>query len=150
MNIKKSANIGVALIFALFYGYLLLQFSKVFVYYDDFGYLSLSYGYNVKEVVGSDYSLSQAVRYIGHHYYDTNGRLLCMFLYLLLYLAGGLKLVQVFTATSVLAVAGLSYALAMRGLRQKGRISGAAAVMTAAFICLLYGFIGILVLRMGV
>ena len=114
MNKKKSVGIGVILVFALFYGYLLLQFSKVFIYYDDFGYLSLSYGYNVQEVVGSDYNLSQALRYIGHHYFDSNGRLLCMFLYLLLYLLGGLRLVQVFTATAVLAVTVLSYGLAER------------------------------------
>ncbi len=148
----NGVGISVGLVFLMFYIYLLMQFSKVFIYYDDYGYLSLSYGYNVLELTGSDYNLFQALEYIGHHYFDSNGRLLSMLLYLLLYMAGGLKLVQIFMATAVLGVAVLSYALVARQFHKhwrRGSMWKAAPVMTAAFICFLYGFIGILVHRLG-
>lgn len=60
----NGVGISVGLVFLMFYIYLLMQFSKVFIYYDDYGYLSLSYGYNVLELTGSDYNLFQALEYI--------------------------------------------------------------------------------------
>lgn len=144
---NRAAKAAVILIFAAFGGYLLLQFSKVFIYYDDYGYLSLSYGYVMEEVAGTDYNLSQLLEYMGHHYYYSSGRLRCIFLYLLLYLVGGLKLLQAFMAAAVLAVAVLSYKAAVTAQALE---NGAGRIMTAVFTCLLYGFIGIYVKRHGI
>ena len=146
-NGNSALKAAVILIFVVFGGYLLLQFSRVFIYYDDYGYLSLSYAYVMEEVAGTDYNLSQLLEYMGHHYFYSNGRLLCTFLYLLLYLAGGLKLLQVFMAAAVLAVAVLSYRAAVM-TQSPG--TGTGRIMTAVFTCLLYGLIGIHVKRHGI
>ena len=37
---RKEAKIGVLLVFAVFLWYLLAQYSSVYIYYDDYGYLS--------------------------------------------------------------------------------------------------------------
>ena len=83
-NGNSASKAAVILIFVVFGGYLLLQFSRVVIYYDDYGYLSLSYAYVMEEAAGTDYNLSQLLEYMGHHYFYGNGRLLCTFLYLLL------------------------------------------------------------------
>ena len=72
---KKEVKIGIGLVFLAFYVFLIMQFGKVFVYYDDFGYLSLSYGNTVPDVIGSNYTLSQLLSFMGKHYFYSNGRL---------------------------------------------------------------------------
>lgn len=142
---KKEVKIGTALVFLAFYVFLVMQFSKVFVYYDDFGYLSLSYGNTVPDVIGSKYTLSQLLTFMGKHYFYSNGRLFYLFLLGFLNMAGGLTAVQVFMATSVLAILVLVHYVVMRHIRPEGW----RPVLLAAFICLLYGTIGILIQRLG-
>ena len=142
---KQKVKIGTTLVFACFLVYLILQFTKVFVYYDDFGYLSLSYGNTVPDVVGSQFNLIQLIEFMGKHYLYSNGRLLYLFLFPFVYMMGGLTGVQVFMALSVLAVLVLAWYLAYVHCPQKGW--GAAAM--AVFICLLYGSIGIMIQRLG-
>ena len=66
---KKEVKIGIGLVFLAFYVFLIMQFGKVFVYYDDFGYLSLSYGNTVPDVIGYKYTLSQLLSFMGKHYF---------------------------------------------------------------------------------
>lgn len=145
MEMKKEVKIGVGLVFLAFYVFLVMQFGKVFVYYDDFGYLSLSYGNTVPEVVGSDYNLAQLLTFMGKHYFYSNGRLFYLFLFGFLNMIGGLTAVQAFMATSVLAILILAYYVVMRHIKPEGW----RPVLLAAFICLLYGTIGILIQRLG-
>ena len=42
IKIKNIINIG---IWAAFFCFLILQYRKVFLYYDDYGYMSMSYGW---------------------------------------------------------------------------------------------------------
>ena len=62
-------------VFAAFYVFLLMHFGNVFIYYDDYGYLSLSYGTNI-DVAGAEYSLSELLAFMRGHYFNSNGRLL--------------------------------------------------------------------------
>lgn len=164
---KRYTKYAYLAVFAAFYVFLLMQFGNVFIYYDDYGYLSLSYGTNI-DVAGAEYSFSELLAFMKGHYFNSNGRLLYMFLYCFVHMLGGIRGVQVFMATAVLAVALLLFFTARRMLEGRleaekvsgdgtkeeggelqGRLSPGALAALAAFICLLYGILGIMVQRMG-
>lgn len=141
-------------VFAVFYAFLLMQFSKIFIYYDDYGYLSLSYGTNI-DAAGSEYSLSQLLAFMKGHYVNSNGRLLYMFLYCFVHMLGGIRGVQIFMATAVLFVAAgvfLTVGKMLEGRFSDGegrRLAPVQQLFLAAFICLLFGTFGIMLQRMG-
>ena len=164
---KRYMKYAYLAVFAAFYVFLLMQFGNVFIYYDDYGYLSLSYGTNI-DVAGAEYSFSELLAFMKGHYFNSNGRLLYMFLYCFVHMLGGIRGVQVFMATAVLAVVMLLFFTARRmlegrleaaevpgdGTKEKGgelqgRLGPGALAALAAFICLLYGTLGIMVQRMG-
>lgn len=142
---KKEVKAGIAVVFLLFFVFLVMQFSKVFIYYDDFGYLSLSYGNTVSDVAGSSYTLPQLIEFMGKHYFESNGRLFYLFLFCFIYMLGGLTAVQVFMAASVLAILILVYYVVIR----QTKLSGWQPLALAVFICLLYGTLGISIQRNG-
>ena len=116
---KRYTKYAYLAVFAAFYVFLLMQFGNVFIYYDDYGYLSLSYGTNI-DVAGAEYSFSELLAFMKGHYFNSNGRLLYMFLYCFVHMLGGIRGVQVFMATAVLAVALLLFFTARRML--EGRL----------------------------
>ena len=163
---KRYMKYAYLAVFAAFYVFLLMQFGNVFIYYDDYGYLSLSYGTHI-HVAGSEYSFSELLAFMKGHYFNSNGRLLYMFLYCFVHMLGGIRGVQVFMATAVLAVVILLFFIVKRMLegrleaaeedkrscREEDEIHGTlgpvALAALAAFLCLLYGTLGIMVQRMG-
>ncbi len=163
---KRYMKYAYLAVFAAFYVFLLMQFGNVFIYYDDYGYLSLSYGTHI-HVAGSEYSFSELLAFMKGHYFNSNGRLLYMFLYCFVHMLGGIRGVQVFMATAVLAVVMLLFFIVKRMLegrleaaeeekrscREEDEIHGTlgpvALAALAAFLCLLYGTLGIMVQRMG-
>lgn len=163
---KRYMKYAYLAVFAAFYVFLLMQFGNVFIYYDDYGYLSLSYGTNI-HVAGSEYSFSELLAFMKGHYFNSNGRLLYMFLYCFVHMLGGIRGVQVFMATAVLAVVMLLFFIVKqmlegrleaaeeekRSCREEDEVHGTlgpvALAALAAFLCLLYGTLGIMVQRMG-
>mgnify|MGYP003373739554 FL=1 len=163
---KRYTKYAYLAVFAAFYVFLLMQFGNVFIYYDDYGYLSLSYGTNI-DVAGAEYSFSELLDFMKGHYFNSNGRLLYMFLYCFVHMLGGIRGVQVFMATAVLAVVMLLFFIVKqmlegrleaaeeekRSCREEDEVYGTlgpvALAALAAFICLLYGTLGIMVQRMG-
>lgn len=163
---KRYMKYAYLAVFAAFYVFLLMQFGNVFIYYDDYGYLSLSYGTNI-DVAGAEYSFSELLAFMKGHYFNSNGRLLYMFLYCFVHMLGGIRGVQVFMATAVLAVVMLLFFIVKqmlegrleaaeeekRSCREEDEVYGTlgpvALAALAAFICLLYGTLGIMVQRMG-
>lgn len=163
---KRYMKYAYLAVFAAFYVFLLMQFGNVFIYYDDYGYLSLSYGTNI-HVAGSEYSFSELLAFMKGHYFNSNGRLLYMFLYCFVHMLGGIRGVQVFMATAVLAVVMLLFFIVKqmlegrleaaeeekRSCREEDEVHGTlgpvALAALAAFFCLLYGTLGIMVQRMG-
>ena len=88
---------AIAAVFAVTLVYLLVQFSNVMVYFDDYGYYSLSYG--VPNYTGDgSYGFGELLAYLNYHYDHINGRLLGFFVWLSLYWLGGLRLVQISAA----------------------------------------------------
>lgn len=160
---KRCPKYAYIAVFAVFYLFLLMQFGKVFIYYDDYGYLSLSYGTNIP-VAGADYGFSDLLAFIKGHYVNSNGRLLYMFLYCFVHMIGGIRGVQVFMATAVLAVLVMIFLTVQKmlegslsagevcGEEQQGKSAGLTPfgkILLAAFLCLLYGTLGIMLQRMG-
>ena len=163
---KRYMKYAYLAVFAVFYVFLLMQFGNVFIYYDDYGYLSLSYGTHI-HVAGSEYSFSELLAFMKGHYFNSNGRLLYMFLYCFVHMLGGIRGVQVFMATAVLAVVMLLFFIVKqmlegrleaaeeekRSCREEDEVYGTlgpvALAALAAFLCLLYGTLGIMVQRMG-
>ena len=150
---RKEAKIGVLLVFAVFLWYLLAQYSSVYIYYDDYGYLSLSYGYRVQGVTGLGYTPAQMLEFVqGHYASGSSGRLLYMLIFLTVYMLAGLRGVQVFMALAAEAVLVLSFMLAWRFLDKKperGLASLAVPVLMAAVPGILFGLIGVIVQRSG-
>ena len=140
---EKKKLVGVC--FILLFAYLVLQYSKVSIFYDDYGYLSLSYGYTVQTVEGHHFTLGQLMEFISAHYSYVNGRLLYTFLYLICYLAGGLTMVRLMMACIVTADVYLAYRLVCKF----HKLDGGKRVLLAAFCCLLFGTVGVLIQRQG-
>lgn len=163
---KRYMKYAYLAVFAAFYVFLLMQFGNVFIYYDDYGYLSLSYGTHI-HVAGSEYSFSELLAFMRGHYFNSNGRLLYMFLYCFVHMLGGIRGVQVFMATAVLEVVMLLFFIVKQMLEGRleaaeeenrpcreedeayGALGPVALAALAAFLCLLYGTLGIMVQRMG-
>lgn len=90
-NIKKY--LPVAVVFAVFYLAMLLQFWNTWMYYDDYGYYSLNYGSLIPHS-GDHYSVGELLSYLGRHYSGANGRLFYFFWWLMVYKIGGLTAVR--------------------------------------------------------
>ena len=149
INKSKYYISGIILVFIVFYLFLLAQFSKVFIYYDDYGYLSLSYAYDSTEIYGDNYDFLQLIDFFKNHYYNANGRLLFMMLFLVLNMIGGIKLIQFFGATSVLAISIISFYIASNKYEKSEMKLGLQHVCLAVLICSLYGFISVSIQRFG-
>ena len=91
------------LIFAGMLFYLLMQFSEVMVYFDDYSYYCLNYGSDVRNI-GHGFTLGELLPFLKSHYVLANGRIIGFTLWLGLYAIGGLTLVQISAAVFTLLV----------------------------------------------
>lgn len=80
MNNKKKT----ILIFVIFFILLLLQIHFVWLYYDDYGYASLSYLYGYKGPMGMNTSISDVIQFLTYHYNNWGGRVLWFFVEIIL------------------------------------------------------------------
>jgi len=125
---NKLATITVFIIAIL---YLLLQFRNVMVYFDDYAYYSLIYGLGSKGAhIGNTFNLTQLLEYLYLHYFNWNGRILYYFVWLSLYILGGIPLVQTMASILVVTVLMLLWKFASDS-RQSS--------IVAICICALYG-----------
>lgn len=116
------------------------QFSTVMIYYDDYGYYSLTYGAVGHR--GDIYSLSELISFLKNHYMHVNGRILYFFIWLLLYEFGKLKLVQFAAALSVSGIIFLIWKIIISNHR-------AEPISAMFLICDCYWLIGITMHRQG-
>ena len=133
MNNPTKRKMIIAVIFLFMFIFLAAQFSSVMIYFDDYGYYSLSYG--VEDYTDSnDYSIGELISYLKGHYIHSNGRLLGFFIWLSLYAIGGLKLVQLSAAAFTTAVLVLLWKICVQEKR---------SVLSALLICAFYGLFSI-------
>ena len=104
MNEKKTWQSKLPLlIFAGMLFYLLMQFSEVMVYFDDYAYYCLNYGADMHNV-GHGFTLGELLPFLKSHYVLANGRIIGFTVWLGLYAIGGLTLVQISAAVFTLLV----------------------------------------------
>jgi len=141
--IKK--NYGYIIIFIIFLAFLLKQFKNVYIYFDDFGYLSLSYGYIVTDVIGSEYNLMQFLEYMYNHYLVVNGRLLYASLLPFMNMLFGINGVKYVMPIIIVII----LLLIFREIKGNQDLTSKKSVLLAIFICLLYGTISIYIHNQG-
>ena len=105
IKIKTIINIG---IWAAFFCFLILQYSKVFLYYDDYGYMSMTYGWAPADWVFGN-RLLYIFRYMYHSYFQVNGRLYTNFLMILSANLGGLSFMRLAMPVGILLTYYLGY-----------------------------------------
>ena len=132
-------NILIGLVFAGTFLYLVAQFSHVMVYFDDYGYYSLTYGADLGHT-GNAFSFGELLSFLKEHYYGANGRLLGYLVWLSLYCVGGLKLVQLGAAT----ITTLVLFLLWKFIDDKENALG-----TAVLVCAFYGLFPVSLLNSG-
>ena len=111
IKIKNIINIG---IWAAFFCFLILQYRKVFLYYDDYGYMSMSYGWTPADWVFGN-RLLFIFRYMYHSYFQVNGRLYTNFLLILSANLGGLSFMRLVMPVGILLTYYLGYRLITAG-----------------------------------
>lgn len=139
---RKRKIFSISLIFAINTFLLIAQFSKVMIYYDDYGYYSLTYLNQAATHVGSTYSLAELVVFLKDHYFQCNGRLLYFAVWLLLYYIGGLKAVQIGAAIIVSSTLFLGWKIATKNNEKS-------SLVAAFLICALYWLLSITLHRQG-
>ena len=139
---RKRKLFGVSLIFAINTFLLITQFSKVMIYYDDYGYYSLTYLNQAAIHAGSTFSLAELAVFLKEHYIQCNGRLLYFAVWLFLYYVGGLKAVQIGAAIIVSSVLFLCWKIISKNNEKS-------SVFAAFLICALYWLLSITLHRQG-
>ena len=128
-------------IMVLFFMFLLLQYRNVFMYFDDYGYVTLSYAVQVPGIEGTNYSLAQLFEFLKLHYNGWGGRVFAYFLEIIL-LKNGLWIMRLFMS---FVVCGLFYIIHYYVLKSSGKKIPLA--YSGILACSLFGFIQIDVLR---
>jgi len=131
MNQSGNKKIICTAIFSVMFLFLLMQFRNVMVYFDDYGYYSLSYGVDQYKG-GHDYTIRELLDYLKIHYFEVNGRLPGYLLWLSLFSVGGLPLVQIAAAAIVTAILYLLW---------KFIHNEEHSALTAGLVCAFYGLI---------
>jgi len=125
-RIMPPANMMIWGIFGIF---LIYSMSFVFIYFDDFGYGSLSYFYTQPDVHGTNYTFSQLISYLQQIYLEWSGRVIFPGFKILM-LRENLWIIRIVQSISVL----ISF-IALHHLSARKNSSWA----TTLFSCSLYG-----------
>ncbi|MEG0578233.1 MAG: hypothetical protein RR500_10325, partial [Bacilli bacterium] len=91
-------------IFFMFLIYLIAQQNLIFMYFDDFGHASLSYGGAVEGVKGHEFSLSQLLEWGRWYYFNWGGRIVYYLMFLLPQLAISIHLFMFIQSLVIFAI----------------------------------------------
>lgn len=139
-NIKKIDK-KIASVFLLFLIILLVQHRFVYFYYDDYGYLSLTFG-GYKNINGMNYTVKDIVDFLIWHYNAWGGRILYYFV-MIVSMHIGLEFIRILQAVIIWIITILSYLL-LRTDSRKGNL------FTSVMLIVLYGTIGIPTFKHGI
>ena len=142
-NLKKeeTRKFIICAAFLLFGIYLLLQHSYVDMYFDDYGYASLTYGWT-GNTEGTSFGISTLFHYLIWHYMNHGGRILAFFFEISIFRIGGLALMQIIQAVVILAMAYLCFQILKR--------NDFSDFLLVLLIFTIYGTVGIRVARDGI
>lgn len=139
-NVKKLDK-RIALFFCFFLVVLIVQHRFVYFYYDDYGYVSLTFG-GYKNVSGMDYTLRDIINFLKWHYNAWGGRILYYFV-MVVSMHIGLGFIRVLQAAFIWLITILSYLLLRTADRNKN-------LFISVMLIVLYGTIGIPAFRHGI
>ena len=125
--------------FFIFFILMVKQYLNVFVYFDDYGFASLSYSNSIEGVNGLDFNLKQLLKFLYMYYMDWGGRVISFGTEALL-LKNGVIVMQLFMAIAVTSIMFFTYKI-IQLYPSKNKW------FTAIGICSLYGLLHIGMLR---
>lgn len=140
---KNVDKCMITIIWILFFIFLTAQYQLIYLYYDDFGYFSLSYGYNAG-IYGTDMSLMKVIEYLLHSYLDVNGRVFTNFLLVVAAWIGGIAFMRILIPVCILLVYVLVYQFIVKRSDAIWK-----KVFITIFLCFSYGLFSISVCRYG-
>ncbi len=139
---KESSNRKIVFLFGIFFVFLFIQHQFVYMYFDDYGYASLSYGYTENHA-GMNYSILDFVKFIWWHYFEWGGRVLYYSLGILS-MKAGLWCVRLVQTVFILGITIFSYFLIRSKEEQKNDW------FKAFIIVVLYACIGLTTFNEGI
>lgn len=98
---EKNKMIFMSCIMALL---ILIQHRYIYMYFDDYGYASLSYA-GFENRAGMSYGLIDIFQFLKAHYLNWGGRILYFFFEIILFRIGGLSIMQLTQATIIVLIA---------------------------------------------
>ncbi len=147
-SIKKllnKRNCLIIFLFLLFFLFLIYQHQGLYLYFDDYGYASLSYAYNVEHVKGLEYNFSDIMQFAQGHYNIWGGRMLFLTLEIIFVHYLGLQGFRIIQSIVILGIAVLTYLILKRIFKLKE-----GSIKLAILSIISYGVIEIAVFRSGI
>lgn len=141
---KKRYSALTYFIFFLTGIFLIMQFSQVMIYFDDYGYYSLNYGV-LSSHRGSEYTFVELFRFLKAHYILVNGRVLYFGIWLIVYKLFGIVGVQLCAGLTVWTILYLFWAL----VKRHRRLVAMDSTIAAMIVCSLYWLVSITVHQYG-
>ncbi len=133
---------AVLFIFIIF-GYLvIIQHQFMGMYFDDYGYASLSYANPNFNISTEPHKFSDILEYLGYHYQNWGGRILFFFIEIVL-LQGGIAIYALFQSIIIIGIFYLIYRIVKQNNTTKTRYDW----LIALFSVTCYGLIGIMTFR---
>jgi hypothetical protein len=139
---KVLKNKYIIIMFILFLIFLIIQHQFLYLYHDDYGYASLSYAVDVKNVVGHNFNFSDAINFLGQHYNSWGGRILFFFAEVML-LGTSLEAFRIVQSIVIFLIFVLIYLIGKDNLK----ITDWKIALTTI---MLYGVFNIFVIRDGI
>lgn len=99
----KRIKLGPLFVFCVFFIYLLMQYSHVYLYYYDYGCCSLFYGYDAG-IIGNNITLPGLFDWLLHSYYSVNGRIFLNSIYIVVAWLGDIQLMRLFFSACILGI----------------------------------------------
>lgn len=131
---KKIYAIIPYVIFTIYFILLLWQHQYVYMYFDDYGYASLTYNY-MGGSGGTSYSFMDIIRYLRWHYFEWGGRVLALFCEIISFKIG-VWFTRLIQAAVIAGVGFISWKL----IRTKNEYKS--NIIKAVVIAIAYGTIG--------
>ena len=137
-------NQSIILLFFIIYIFLLIQHSVMSMYFDDYGNASLSYGYSVKGVLGTNYNFFDMLKWSKYIYFNWGGRLIYAVLFLIPLLKNGIKLYMIAQSTVILLIIYYIYKIVCQHIKSKN-----ICFFVPVIIFILYTLIDIIYIKHG-
>lgn len=136
---EKGKMIFISCIMALL---ILIQHRYVYMYFDDYGYASLSYA-GFDNHAGMSYGLADIFQFLKAHYFNWGGRILYFFFEIILFRIGGLPIMQLTQAAIIILIAVIAG-------KMLALMTQANSYKCVALTLILFGLVQLKTLRDGV